>query len=117
MLPSAGHDDAEGDLVCGEQGELSAGLPDSAGPGGLQLSLRQIQQADPAVLDTVHALGREVQNRHLPTVQDWQRVLSRVRSRRVPAGLLLVGSHRVEQRQHGVRLAFTVDVSGAVTAL
>ena len=73
-------------MACGEQGDLPAELLEGAGPGGLQLSLRQIQQADPAVLDTVHALGREVQKRHLPTVQEWQRVLSRVRSRRKSAG-------------------------------
>ena len=98
-------------MACGEQGGLLAELLEGAGPGGLQLSLRQIQQADPAVLDTVHVLGRELQNRHLPTVQEWQRVLSRVRSWRKPAGLLLVRSHRVRQRQHGVRLACTANLS------
>ncbi len=44
---------------------------------------------DPAVLENLHALQRELVNRHLPTLQEWLRIIVKVQTLHIFNSLII----------------------------
>ncbi len=68
-------DEAEGLADYGAAEAPEELLTDAAAYSGVPLLGRA---PDPAVLENLHALQRELVNRHLPTLQEWLRVMVKV---------------------------------------
>lgn len=78
-------DEAEGLADYGATEAPEELLSDAAAYSGIPALGRA---PDPAILENLHALQREIVNRHLPTLQDWLRVMVKASSysRRCPRG-------------------------------
>ncbi|EIE18629.1 hypothetical protein COCSUDRAFT_45128 [Coccomyxa subellipsoidea C-169] len=96
-------DEAEGLADYGATEAPEELLTDAAAYGGVPLLGRA---PDPAVLENLHALQRELVNRHLPTLQEWLRVM-------VKADVGEAGSEEHTERERLMREA--VNLRSGIT--